>query len=113
MAIKNKASKTRVSKKRVVKKKAVAGNKPDALTLLREQLKAAKDESRALKKEVSAGNRKVNALLKLLDSSQADVGKFLARRVKDAVAKYEISLKPKKRRKAKKKVAVKKKAVAK
>ena len=108
MAIKKKAS-----KKRVAKKKVVASKKPDVLTTLREQLKAAKDENRALKKEVSAGNRKVGALIKLLESSQADVGKFLTRRVKDAVAKYEITLKPKKRRKAKKKVAAKKKAVAK
>jgi len=113
MAIKNKASKKRASKKRVAKKKVAVSSKPDALTLLREQLKAAKDENRALKKEVSAGNRKVSALLKLLESSQTDVGKFLARRVKDVVAKYEISLKPKKRRKAKKKVAAKKKTVAK
>ncbi|MCF6355976.1 MAG: hypothetical protein L3J26_12890 [Candidatus Polarisedimenticolaceae bacterium] len=108
MAIKKKAS-----KKRVAKKKVVASKKPDALALLREQLKAAKDEIHELKKEVKNGDRKVNALLKLLDTSQADVGKFLVRRVKDAVAKYEIALKPKKRRrKAKKKVAVKKEDVA-
>ncbi len=105
MAIKKKAS-----KKRTVKKKAVAAKKPDALALLRDQLKAVKEENRELKKEIRAGDRKINALLKLLDASQADVAKFLARRVKDAVAKYEISLKPKKRRKAKKKVAVKKEA---
>ncbi len=108
------AIKKRASKKRAAKKKVVASKKPDLLASLREQLKAAKDENRELKKELKAGDRKVNALLKLLDSSQADVGRFLARRVKDAVAKYEISLKPKKRRrKAKKKVAVKKETVAK
>jgi len=104
MAIKKKAS-----KKKVAKKKVVASKGPDIVTSLREQLKAAKDENRELKKEAAAETRKVAALLKLLESSQADVGKFLTRRVKDAAAKYAISLAPKKRRrKAKKKVAAKK-----
>lgn len=104
MAIKKKAS-----KKKVAKKKVVVSNKPDVVASLRDQLKVAKDENRELKKAVTAGDRKVAALLNLLGSSQADVGKFLTGRVKDAVKKYEISLAPKKRRrKAKKKAAAKK-----
>ena len=106
------AIKKKVSKKRVAKKKAVVSRSTDVVTSLREQLKTTKEENRELKKELRAGERKVNALLKLLESSQADVGKFLVRRVKDAVAKYEIALAPKKRRRtAKKKVVAKKTSV--
>jgi len=103
------AIKKRAAKKKVAKKKAAATKGTDVVASLREQLKAAKDEVRELKKAVKAGDRNVAMLLKLLASSQADVNKFLARRVKDAAAKYAISLAPKKpRRKAKKKVAAKK-----
>ncbi len=101
------AIKKRASKKKVAKKKVVASKGTNIVASLREQLKAAKDEARELNKSVKAGERKVAALLKLLESSQADVNRFLTSRVKEAAAKYAISLAPKKpRRKAKKKVAV-------
>jgi len=100
------AIKKKTSKKRVAKKKVAVSKGPDIVASLREQLKAAKDENRELKKEVTAGARKVAALLKLLESSQADVAKFLTSRIKDAAAKYAISLAPKKRRRRAKKKAV-------
>jgi len=109
MAIKKKVAKKKVAKRKVAKKKAVVSKSPDIVASLREQLKAAKDENRELKKAVTAGDRSVAALLKLLGSAQTDVTRFMSGKVKDAVKKYEISLKPKKRRrKAKKKAAAKK-----
>ena len=109
MAIKKKASKKKVAKRKVAKKKVVVSKSPDIVASLREQLKTAKEENRELKKAVAAGDRRVAALVKLLGSAQTDVTRFMASKVKDAVKKYEISLKPKKRRRqAKKKAAAKK-----
>ena len=58
-------------------------------------------------KKTRESERKVTALLKLLESTQAATDKFLAGRVKDAVKAYGIAVAPKRRRKrrvAKKKV---------
>ncbi|VAX07987.1 hypothetical protein MNBD_GAMMA26-1675 [hydrothermal vent metagenome] len=113
MAIKTKMTKKRVAKKKVARKKAVARqsavDKNAALVAsLREKLKAAKAANSELAKKVQAGDRQVSALLKLLGATQVNVNKFLARSVKDAVAKYEIAIAPKKRRRSKKKKAAKK-----
>jgi len=108
MAVKKKAAKKKVAAKKVAtNKRAAATEKPDLVATLREQLKAAKMDNRELAKKVRESERRIAALLKLLESSQADVNKFLTGRVKDAVAKYEIVVAPKKRRRAKKKAVQK------
>jgi len=57
----------------------------------------------------------ITALLKLLESTQAAAGKFLAKRVKEAVKQYGITTAPKKRRRqvAKKKAVPQKVSVSK
>ena len=97
----------KVAKKRAAKKKAVASPKTDMVAKLRQGLKDAKAETSDIKKQLRESERKVAALLKLLERTQTDADKFLAARVKDAVMKYGIAIAPKKRRRrvAKKKVA--------
>lgn len=115
MALKKKAAKKKVARKKVAAKKVAtkkqtiaAGGKPNIVSSLREQLKDAKADNREITKKLRESERCVAALLKLLESSQADVNKFLTRRVKDAVAKYDIVIAPKKRRRRAKKKAVQK-----
>ncbi|MBL3528504.1 MAG: hypothetical protein JMN27_13735 [gamma proteobacterium endosymbiont of Lamellibrachia anaximandri] len=115
MALKKKVAKKKVARKKVVAKKVATkkrattvGDKPDIVSSLREQLKALKADNRELAKKLRGSERQVAALLKLLASSQTDVNKFLTRRVKDAVAKYDIVVAPKKRRRRAKKKVVQK-----
>ncbi|MBA1446658.1 MAG: hypothetical protein M3H12_13150 [Chromatiales bacterium] len=114
MALKKKVAKKKVARKKVVskkvatKKRAAAGGNPDIVSSLREQLKASKADNRDLAKKLRGSERQVAALLKLLESSQIDVNKFLTRRVKDAVSKYDIVVAPKRRRRRAKKKVVQK-----
>jgi len=110
VALRKKVAKKKVAGKKVAtKKRATAvGGKPDIVSSLREQLKTSKADNRELAKKLRGSERQVAALLKLLESSQTDVNKFLTRRVKDAVAKYDIVVAPKKRRRRVKKKAVQK-----
>ena len=105
MAVKKRATKKRAAKKKV----AVVNRQADMVAKLRENLKAAKEETRSANKKVKEGERQVKALLKLLEKTQADSAKFLASRVKDAIKQYGVVVAPKrrKRRVAKKKVAPK------
>ena len=103
MAVKKKTAKKKVAKKKV----AVANSQTDVVAKLRQDLKDAKAEAREANKKTRESERKVTALLKLLESTQAATDKFLAGRVKDAVKAYGIAVAPKRRRKrrvAKKKV---------
>jgi len=108
MAIKKKAAKKKIASKKMLSTKAAAANKSAALIAsLRGQLQASKTENRELAKKVQTSERQTKVLLKLLEATQVSLSKFLAQNIKDTMAKYGITAAPKKRRRAKKKVAKK------
>ncbi len=101
MAVKKK----RVTKKRAAKKRAVkAAPNKDVVADLRAQLKEAKAATREALKGQKESQRQVAALLKLLESTETATTKFQKARVKDAVMKYGIIIKPKKRRRVRRAV---------
>lgn len=104
MAVRKKTAKKKMSKKKVV----VANRDSDVIGKLRQDLKDAKTEAREANKKTRESERRVTALLKLLESTQTATDKFLAIRVKDAVKAYGIAVAPKRRRKRR---VAKKKAV--
>ncbi len=109
-------AKRKVTKKKTAKKKVAAVNRQaELVTKLRADVKSAKEEGREAAKKLRESQRQITALLKLLESTQAAAGKFLAKRVKEAVKQYGITTAPKKRRRqvAKKKAVPQKVSVSK
>ena len=105
MEVKKKTAKKKVSKKKV----ALANRNADVIAKLRQDLRDAKVETREANKKTQESERKVKAILKLLESTQAATDKFLAGRVKDAIKAYGIAVAPKRRHKPRvaKKIVVK------
>ncbi|WP_241087035.1 hypothetical protein [Candidatus Vondammii sp. HM_W22] len=86
-------------RKKTAKKKVLANRNANVIGKLRQDLKDTKIEIREANKKTQESERKVKALLKLLESTQAATDKFLASRVKDAVKAYGIAVAQKRKRK--------------
>ncbi len=93
-------------RKKTAKKKVLANRNANVIGKLQQDLKDTKIGIREANKKTQESERKVKALLKLLESTQAATDKFLASRVKDAVKAYGIAVA--KKRKRKRRVAKKK-----